>query len=141
MSIIFDANRLIQIARSAQFLLARPLLGYGVGNAATVLGFGRDENGLGTIDNYYLTVALETGFSGLLVFLLIAGWFVVGFFRSERRWRSLYFTLIVVFVNLLTLSVVELHPLIYMLFALLLVLDGGGQAARRSCEQKGGGNG
>lgn len=58
-------GRLDQMEMAWPKILKRPVLGYGSGRATRVLGFwGRTL----TIDNYYLTLALDLGLPGPLVF-------------------------------------------------------------------------
>jgi O-antigen ligase len=47
-------------------IMKRPVLGYGTGRASRILGF---WGGTLTIDNYYLSLALEFGVPGPLAFL------------------------------------------------------------------------
>lgn len=58
--------RLDQIEQAWPKLMKRPVLGHGAGRATRVLGFWGQTL---TIDNYYLSLALDFGFPGPLAFL------------------------------------------------------------------------
>ncbi|MGF1545093.1 MAG: O-antigen ligase family protein, partial [Parvularculaceae bacterium] len=128
--------RVEQIKQAWPKILKRPVLGYGVGRAARILGFwGR---GL-TIDNYYLSLALELGLLGPLVFLSIfIGLAVVAGKRSARgdpEIRYLYMAFVASAVSLLvTRSVISLTGNLGVIFVLLGAFAGAGvrdAAARR----------
>jgi hypothetical protein len=59
-------GRADQIEQALPKILARPATGYGSGRAAVVLGFWGNTL---TIDNYYLTLALDLGLGGPPIFL------------------------------------------------------------------------
>jgi O-antigen ligase len=67
--------RIVMLERGSILTMASPILGYGPGRAALTLGFLPGITQL-TIDNYYLSVALETGFPGLLLFLGMLGYLI-----------------------------------------------------------------
>lgn len=76
-------TRVIMLERGASRVLESPIVGHGPGLAAYKLGF---LPGLGTltIDNYYLSVAIDTGLIGLILFLgLLLYPIVKGFFTSQ----------------------------------------------------------
>lgn len=62
--------RLTMLKFGGQALMEQPLVGYGPGFAAVTLGILPGFTAL-TIDNYYLSVALESGLPGLLVFIAL----------------------------------------------------------------------
>jgi O-antigen ligase len=64
--------RLKMLQNGIPLVLNHPALGYGIGTAATVLGFTGEQNAL-TIDNFFLSLALESGFVGLLIYFVFAG--------------------------------------------------------------------
>lgn len=66
-------SRVDQIEQATPKILKRPLLGHGTGRAARVLGYWGTTL---TLDNYYLTLALDLGFPGPIAFfgvLIAAG--------------------------------------------------------------------
>ena len=74
--------RLDQIEQAWPKILKRPVLGYGTGRAVRILGFwGRSL----TIDNYYLTLALDYGFPGPLLF---GGVLLAAMLAANRRSRA-----------------------------------------------------
>lgn len=56
--------------------------GYGPGMSGEALGFGRSLSGMITVDTYYLTVALEYGILGFIVYY---GMFAIAIFEGGRR--------------------------------------------------------
>ncbi|MEL7488301.1 MAG: O-antigen ligase family protein [Pseudomonadota bacterium] len=74
--------RLDQIEQAWPKILKRPVGGYGTGRAVRILGFwGRSL----TIDNYYLTLALDYGFPGPILFGSIL---IAVILASNRRSRA-----------------------------------------------------
>ena len=63
-------SRITQIEQAIPKIMARPLNGYGNGRAARVLGF---YGSTLSIDNYYLTLALDLGLPGPILILSIFG--------------------------------------------------------------------
>lgn len=59
-------SRLDQMEQAWPKIMKRPVLGYGTGRSSRILGFWGQTL---TIDNYYLTLALDFGFPGPLAFL------------------------------------------------------------------------
>lgn len=114
--------------RETQLLMAIPIIansiwtGVGFGSGASTLGYGSNA-GVGTIDNYFLTVILDAGVLAFLSFSLLVIkcyklYFSVHYFNKFMIVGLLFFT-----INLLTVSVVGVHPLFYFLLALLLNLE------------------
>lgn len=71
--------REVQLEMGIQDVLARPW-GYGSGRGAEALGF-TNQAGVLTIDNYYLSVALEYGVIGFVAYY---GMFLIGIVRGAR---------------------------------------------------------
>lgn len=80
-------SRLDQLEQAWPRLKERPVGGYGTGRSTRVLGYwGRTL----TIDNYYLTLALDLGVPGPAAFLaLLVAWGAGGLARSRRCHPSL----------------------------------------------------
>lgn len=73
-------SRLDQMEQAWPKILKRPVLGYGVGRSSRILGFWGQTL---TIDNYYLTLALDFGFPGPLAFFaMLAAFGVAGLKRA-----------------------------------------------------------
>jgi O-antigen ligase len=77
-------DRLIMLERGTNLILAEPITGYGAGMAAFTLGYLPGLTTL-TIDNFYLSLGLESGLPGLALFLFLLGYPILkGFYASLR---------------------------------------------------------
>ena len=117
------AARVLQLQMAVDPILNRPLYGYGVGSAAEALGMKSLS-----VDNYYLTVALESGGVGLLLFLVIQGVFLYRatrlYFRHKySSYRLLAVLLVVQYTQLLVVSLKQGLPFLYVSFALVLLAE------------------
>lgn len=75
-------SRIEQIEQALPKILKRPVGGYGAGRAARVLGYwGRTL----TIDNYYLSLALDYGVPGPAAFVALLAAFMFGAWRQSRE--------------------------------------------------------
>ena len=114
-----------------QKLLQWPF-GYGIGQAAPTLGFGKDIGGMITIDTYYLSIVLEYGVVGFIVYY---GMFAIAIYEGIRR--SLFAHsdnedrafLLPITVSLITFIVVKSvfsqqdnHPVVFMMLGALVAL-------------------
>jgi len=73
-------SRLDQMQQAWPKIMKRPVLGYGTGRSSRILGFWGQTL---TIDNYYLTLALDFGIPGPLAFLaMLATFGVAGLKRA-----------------------------------------------------------
>lgn len=73
-------SRLDQMEQAWPKIMKRPVLGYGTGRSSRILGFWGQTL---TIDNYYLTLALDFGVPGPLAFLaMLAAFGVAGLKRA-----------------------------------------------------------
>lgn len=75
-----DESRMAQVVGALPKVGQRPW-GYGIGRGGDTLGFA-NGNGIMTIDSYYLTIVLEYGIIGLVVYY---GVFVSGIWNGTRR--------------------------------------------------------
>jgi len=115
--------RLVQLEKSEPIMELRPILGYGVGEAAESLGMIA-----ATVDNYYLTVALESGFLGLLFFIFLIGYFLIRAMKAYLIYRHPYLLVMTMFLaaeitQLLVISLKQSIPLLYIGFAMLLIIQ------------------
>ena len=115
--------RIVQVEMSVVPILARPMLGYGVGNAAEALGMKNLS-----VDNYYLTTALDTGLVGLSLFLLMLAVFLYRAIRlyllyRDPSYKMLAVLLVVQYTQLLVLSLKQGLPLLYLSLALVLLAE------------------
>lgn len=125
------AQSFSSMAREEQVDIGMPIIwsqpwGHGIGNAAQVLGYRNLEGSL-TIDSYYLSVALEFGILGFLVFF---GMFLVALcygmnyvLRAEDRSDLLLMpvmaALSIFFVVKSVFSQQENHPLVFVFLGAL----------------------
>jgi O-antigen ligase len=120
--------RMVMFEQGGSLVFDQPLLGYGPGRAAVTLGFLPGFSVL-TIDSYYLTVALESGLPGLLLFItllgypIIKGWIGSVRFSGRDRVRivTITFTLIGFSVIKSVLSLTENFDTAFLLIALLFI--------------------
>jgi O-antigen ligase len=112
-------------------LIAKNPLGYGAGQSGDVLGF--KTGSFQTIDNYYLSIALEYGVVG---FVLYYGLLLMMMYLSARAVMytprnadpeqdfivPIAISLAVFFVIKLVFSQQDNHPLIYMMMGMLMAL-------------------
>lgn len=104
-----------------------PLLGYGPGRSGAEIGISTPE-GVFTVDNYYLTLVLESGVPALALFVLLLGFFIwkamrlgwgrPGFLHGFAGAMSLALVGFAIFLSVL--SLIQVFPLIFIAFALLL---------------------
>jgi hypothetical protein len=110
-------------------ILARPW-GYGIGNAADVLGFA--PFGILSIDSYYLTIVLDFGVVGFLIYY---GMFIVATVDAVRRaiadkkhdpeiqlLKPLAIALVVFFIIKSVFSEIGNHPVVFMMLGMILAL-------------------
>jgi O-antigen ligase len=81
-------TRSTQLAIGVPKVKHSPLIGYGVGNAGLVLDY-RPDGYTATIDNYYLSLALDSGLPAMLAFTFLPFSMVyIGFRRAMRKTRD-----------------------------------------------------
>jgi len=125
-----DARR-IQYEMGWPKILSHPW-GYGIGRGAITLGF-VEPNGMLTIDTYYLTVALEYGVLGFILYFGAFLFAVGGATRSvlapfDRRNREAGFLLPagICLINFVVIKSVfaqqDNHPLVFMVLGMALAL-------------------
>jgi hypothetical protein len=128
------ANKPSNDARAAQIemgladFMSRPW-GYGLGRAAETLNY-QNLAGVVTIDNYYLSILLELGIIGFIVFY---GMFVVaiilGGIRGLREQNSENLWIIPTVISLANFVVIksvlssqEIHPLVFALLGIVVTI-------------------
>jgi len=117
-------QRVAQLTTGVPLIISRPFTGYGPGRAASVLNMENES-----VDNYFLTVSLE---SGLIALFALVAMFLISISDSFRllslvggSGKYVLCSCLVAFVNiLLMMSIVSLKqffPLIFMFFAFVVV--------------------
>lgn len=96
-------SRLDQIEMAWPKILKRPVGGYGSGRSARVLGYwGRTL----TLDNYYLSLALDLGFPGPIAFFaMLAAWALTALRRSSRAHPALGALYLAMFGSVLSIAI------------------------------------
>ncbi len=135
-------------ARKAQVALAIPKAishpwGYGMGMSADTVGF-TNPSGFLTLDSYYLTVLIEYGIIGFIVYfgLLAASIFYAARFSSiSQRMNSEYSYLIPLAIAMSNFFVIKSvfsqqdnHPIIFMFLGMIAALCSRIDSDRRSAE-------
>lgn len=122
--------RLLQLEKGIPFIIASPILGYGPGEAAMVAGIVYDDHKNKTIDNYFLSIALESGIPGLVAFVVLHIYFIRLAWRLRKQLpkyysrltTALFFALLGNFIFMTTVSLKEIFPFVFLLFSMLLAI-------------------
>lgn len=106
--------------------------GFGPGMSGDALGFGRDISGMITVDTYYLTVLLEYGVVGFVVYF---GMFAIAIYEGGRRAfaaasadedRSFLLPITVSLISFIVIKSVfsqqDNHPVVFMMLGALMAL-------------------
>jgi O-antigen ligase len=114
--------RVVQLEMSVVPILKRPVLGYGVGKSAETLGMKAQ-----TVDDYYLTIALESGLVGVLLFIAMLASYMLYVSRAYLRYKQSILLILSMFLvaeatQLLVLSLKQALPLLYVGLAMVLVV-------------------
>jgi hypothetical protein len=123
--------RYTQYAMGFERILQWPF-GYGIGRGGDALGFGLNTHGMMTIDTYYLSIVLEYGVLGFIVFY---GMFAIAILEGGRR--SLFVSsqnedrsfLLPITVSLMTFIIIksvfsqqENHPIVFMMLGAMVAI-------------------
>ena len=118
-------TRIVQLDLGIPLILNHPLLGYGPGTGAILLDI-RNESGLPTIDNYYLSIALESGLPALVLFTLAFGYIIFLSLRSLRFGFAFNGGFTLAFIGFVlclpALSITAFFPLIFLSFSLVTAM-------------------
>lgn len=122
-----DSNeiRLVQMAVGVPKIFDQPLLGYGPGQASDQMGTWAK-----VIDNYYLTLTLESGIPALCLFILTFVLALILARRLQRRlprpWgelsRILFWTIICNMLFMAVLSLKETLPFLFLYIGIVICL-------------------
>ncbi len=91
-----------QLALGIPKILIRPFIGYGPDLGGLVLGYRPDGVNL-TIDNYYLSIALDAGLPALLAFIVLLSWMMItaliGALRAPIERGRIYLLFLLYFIG------------------------------------------
>lgn len=118
-----DDSRREQLVKGVPLVANSWKLGYGYGMGAETLGFGTLGGKSATVDNYFLTLALDSGLGVLLAFAVFYIRCVWYYFKVNDSYKVLYVGLLLFLINLFTLSLTEVHPIFYILLAVVLTRE------------------
>lgn len=117
--------RLLQMELGIPLIIDRPIIGYGPGEAAEVLGLKAK-----TIDNYYLSLAIESGLPELVLFILILLYFLRYAWKLHNKLPppqsalaiAIFWSIAGNALFLTVLSLEQVMPLMFLIFSMLIVL-------------------
>jgi hypothetical protein len=120
-----SAVRMYQLERGMPLIIAQPVTGYGPGDSAVVLGLAAL-----TVDNYYLVLALESGLTEVALFVLMLLYFLRLSWNLEKNLpkplsglaTAIFWSIAGNSVFMLVLSLEQVIPLLFILFAMLITL-------------------
>ena len=112
--------RVLQMQIGFSSILEKPVFGYGMGQALTAIG------PLNSIDNYYLTMLLSSGFIGLVILLMIVAYITKTAMPLLRRNKDsqtgFYFAgLALILIYYLILSINKADLMFYFFTALIFL--------------------
>lgn len=118
-------NRFFTIINGPKYMFEHPWLlpiGGGAGSALKWLSEAEGARFRGAIDCQYVHTLMETGLSGLLVFLSMIVYSFVQFFRSKEKYSQLFsLTFLVIAVALFFFEAVVVNSSVYALWVFVLV--------------------
>ncbi len=127
-------SRIEQIEYAWPKVLERPVLGYGTGRSARILGYYGETL---TIDNYYINLWLELGFPGPIIFLGAILWLgILGFRWGVKHpndpYAGLYLALVGVAVTFaVTRSILSITTNIELIMIIFATIIGSAGAIKR----------
>lgn len=120
-----SALRIVQMELGAPLIMAKPIMGYGAGEAADILGLSTK-----TVDNLYLSLALESGIPSVVLFIAIFSYFLWTAWQMKGNSTKFSSTFAIAIFwstlgNVLFFTIVSLDqslPLTFIFFGLLISL-------------------
>ncbi|WP_295995286.1 O-antigen ligase [Rugamonas sp.] len=125
-----STSRLLQMRAAVPKIQKEPLLGYGVGVGNGELGF-KSSRGRMSVDNYYLTLALDSGLPGAALYILFTAgfcwmgvrmYFTQGPDETRILGGMLGLSILGVLVTKTVLSIDKNLTFVFVGFAILIVL-------------------
>ena len=118
-------TRIVQLDLGIPLIFKHPLLGYGPGTGAILLDI-RNESGLPTIDNYYLSIALESGLPALVFFTFAFGYIILLSLQTLRFGFAFNGGFALAFIGFVlclpALSITAFFPLVFLSFSLVTAM-------------------
>lgn len=118
-------GRFTQLQMSIPLIMGHPILGYGAGNSATTLDYGHPSS-LPTIDNYYLSIALDSGLPALALFIFMLGYILILSLLAYRSGAPLaqgfIFSLLGFTLFISILSITAVFPIVFLSFSMLIAM-------------------
>jgi hypothetical protein len=121
--------RVLQLQKGIPKIIESPLIGYGKGMAPEIIKVGRYSSNRYTVDNYYLSVAVDTGLPSLIIFILI---FIIFIRKSktytkirylESEMQTLYWSVLAFMISIGASSLKQSFPLVFLMFAMILAIQ------------------
>jgi O-antigen ligase len=122
--------RVEMLERGVPLVMKNPVLGLGQGRGSDAVGI-KAARGYTTIDNYYLSLALNAGIPALILFVLILATWLLRLWRIARtadRSASLLAAVLAISISVFALhasiqSLISVFPVLFLVFAMALVLE------------------
>ena len=124
-----DGDRWLQWEMALPHIQSNPITGHGMGSSGKIIGYGV-ESGMPSVDSYVITLLVENGVPGCLLFfgaIAIAIWIGLRVYLSDRDPRgtlgsALACSLIAFATYRTALSQTENHPLVFVIIGLIFVM-------------------
>lgn len=121
--------RVLQLQKGIPKIIESPLIGYGKGMAPEIIQVGRYSSDRYTVDNYYLSVAVDTGLPSLIIFTLM---FIIFYKKSKTHlhlrflfteMQTLYWSVLAFMISIGASSLKQSFPLVFLMFAMILAIE------------------
>lgn len=128
--VMSTAARVLQLLNGVEAVVKKPILGYGQGLAADYIGVENIATGQLTVDNYYLTIAVESGIPSVIIFIMFISLFIKYSFNIHtmnalfnKNASNIFFCSVAGFaIFCLILSNYEAFGIIFSILGLMLVM-------------------
>jgi hypothetical protein len=125
-----DGDRWLQWEMALPHIQSNPITGHGMGNSGVVIGYNLHEGSIPSVDSYLLTLLVEVGVPGCLLFfgaIAIAIWIGLRVYLSPRDPRgtlgSALACILMAFATYrIALSQTENHPLVFIIIGLIFIV-------------------
>lgn len=125
------ATRLIQLYKGSSAVEDKPLMGWGPGVGGNYAAVENPKTGMATVDDYYLSLALESGIPALVLFVLMLWMFIqksrqiakLSTINYSRTAEFFSISLIGFAIFCTILSIYEIFTIIFVIFGLIIVMQ------------------